>query len=33
VLALRSKYGLPQKSLNDPEKYLDRRYYERATVK
>ncbi|HEX9390975.1 MAG TPA: ABC transporter substrate-binding protein [Usitatibacteraceae bacterium] len=33
VLALRSKYGLPQKSLSDPEKYLDRHYYERAAAK
>ena len=33
VLALRSKYGQPQKQLSDPEKYLDRRYYERATAR
>jgi ABC-type nitrate/sulfonate/bicarbonate transport system substrate-binding protein len=30
VLALRSQYGLPPKALNDPAKYMDRRYYDRA---
>ncbi len=30
VLALRSKYGKPQKSLTDPEKYYDPGYYEEA---
>jgi ABC-type nitrate/sulfonate/bicarbonate transport system substrate-binding protein len=30
VLALRSKYGMPQKSLTDPIKYVDLGYYEKA---
>jgi ABC-type nitrate/sulfonate/bicarbonate transport system substrate-binding protein len=30
VLELRSKYGLPQKSLTDPAKYLDLSYHEKA---
>ncbi|TMG73977.1 MAG: ABC transporter substrate-binding protein, partial [Betaproteobacteria bacterium] len=30
VLALRSKYGKPQKSLTDPEKYYDPSFYEAA---
>jgi hypothetical protein len=31
VLALRSKYGQPQKQLTDPKRYVDTRFYERAT--
>jgi ABC-type nitrate/sulfonate/bicarbonate transport system substrate-binding protein len=30
VLALRSEYGHPQKTLTDPMKYVDLSYYERA---
>jgi ABC-type nitrate/sulfonate/bicarbonate transport system substrate-binding protein len=30
VLVLRSKYGMPQKSLTDPMKYVDLGYYEKA---
>ena len=30
VLALRSKYGAPQKMLTDPEKYIDASYHRRA---
>ncbi len=30
VLALRSKYGLPAKKLDDPAKYVDLSYYEKA---
>jgi len=30
VLALRSKYGLPQKTLTDPAKYVDFAYYRKA---
>jgi ABC-type nitrate/sulfonate/bicarbonate transport system substrate-binding protein len=30
VLALRSKYGTPQKSLADPAKYIDLTYYDKA---
>ncbi len=30
VLALRSKYGTPQKTLADPSKYVDLGYYEKA---
>ena len=30
VLALRSKYGQPQKTLTDPVKYVDLSYYEKA---
>jgi ABC-type nitrate/sulfonate/bicarbonate transport system substrate-binding protein len=30
VLALRSKFGVPQKSLGDPGKYVDLVYYEKA---
>jgi hypothetical protein len=30
VLALRSEYGQPRRSLNDPMKYLDLTYYKRA---
>jgi ABC-type nitrate/sulfonate/bicarbonate transport system substrate-binding protein len=30
VLALRSKYGLPKKTLADPAKYVDLAYYEKA---
>jgi len=33
VLALRSEYGRPQKTLTDPGKYVDLSYYERATKK
>lgn len=33
VLALRSKYGLPQKTLADPAKYVDLSYYEKALGK
>jgi ABC-type nitrate/sulfonate/bicarbonate transport system substrate-binding protein len=33
VLALRSKYGTPQKSLSDPARYFDTRYYESAASK
>jgi ABC-type nitrate/sulfonate/bicarbonate transport system substrate-binding protein len=32
VLALRSKYGLPQKTLTEPAKYVDRTYYEKALL-
>jgi ABC-type nitrate/sulfonate/bicarbonate transport system substrate-binding protein len=31
VLALRSKYGTPQKTLTDPAKYIDDSYYRAAT--
>ena len=31
VLALRSKYGAPQKALADPMKYVDLTYYEKAS--
>ena len=31
VLALRSKYGQPKKTLSDPAKYVDLSYYEKAT--
>jgi hypothetical protein len=30
VLTLRSKYGVPSKRLDDPGKYFDLSYYERA---
>ncbi len=30
VLALRSKFGVPQKTLTDPMKYIDLSYYEKA---
>ena len=30
VLELRSEYGKPQKSLTNPEKYVDLGYYEAA---
>jgi hypothetical protein len=30
VLALRSKYGTPQKTLTDPAKYIDDSYYRAA---
>jgi hypothetical protein len=30
VLALRSKYGKPQKTLNDPTKYYDPSFYQAA---
>jgi len=33
VLALRSKFGQPQKHLTDPDKYFDRRYYDRANAR
>ena len=33
VLALRSKYGVPQKTLADPAKYVDLTYYEKALGK
>jgi ABC-type nitrate/sulfonate/bicarbonate transport system substrate-binding protein len=33
VLALRSKYGSPQKTLADPAKYVDLTYYEKALGK
>jgi ABC-type nitrate/sulfonate/bicarbonate transport system substrate-binding protein len=33
VLALRSKYGVPQKTLSDPMKYVDLRYHEKAAGK
>jgi ABC-type nitrate/sulfonate/bicarbonate transport system substrate-binding protein len=33
VLRLRSKFGLPQKALTDPMKYVDLSYYEKATSK
>jgi hypothetical protein len=32
VLALRSEFGRPQKTLSDPTKYDDARYYERAAA-
>ena len=32
ILALRSKYGEPQKNLNDPERYIDMSYYNTATA-
>jgi len=33
VLALRSKYGVPQKTLSDPTKYVDLQYYDKAIGK
>ena len=30
VLELRSKYGVPQKSLTDPMKYVDLSFYQKA---
>jgi ABC-type nitrate/sulfonate/bicarbonate transport system substrate-binding protein len=33
VLALRSKYGMPQKTLTDPMKYIDASYHEKALGK
>jgi len=33
VLRLRSKYGVPQKALSDPAKYVDLSYLERAATK
>ena len=30
ILALRSKFGEPQKDLTDPDRYIDRRYYNTA---
>ena len=33
VLALRSEYGVPKKTLNDPAKYVDLRYYKAALAK
>jgi ABC-type nitrate/sulfonate/bicarbonate transport system substrate-binding protein len=33
VLALRTKYGMPQKMLTDPMKYVDLSYYEKALGK
>ena len=33
VLQLRSKYGVPQKTLTDPLKYVDLSYYEKALGK
>ena len=33
VLALRSKFGAPQKTLVDPMKYVDSSYYEKASAK
>ncbi len=33
VLQLRSKYGLPQKTLTDPMKYVDLTYYDKAYAK
>jgi hypothetical protein len=33
VLALRSKYGMPQKTLTDPMKYVDVSYQEKALGK
>ena len=30
VLQLRSKYGTPQKTLTDPDKYIDTSYHQRA---
>lgn len=32
ILALRSKYGEPQKNLSDPDRYIDLRYYNTATA-
>lgn len=32
VLALRAKYGIPQKKLDDPTKYIDLDYYDAAVV-
>ena len=32
VLALRGKYGIPQKKLDDPVKYIDLSYYDAAVV-
>ncbi|MEP7058694.1 MAG: ABC transporter substrate-binding protein [Caldimonas sp.] len=32
VLELRSKYGMPQKTLTEPSKYLDSSYYEKASA-
>ena len=33
VLALRSKYGMPQKTLSDPAKYVDLSFYDKALGK
>jgi len=33
VLQLRSKYGTPQKTLTDPDKYIDASYYRKALAK
>jgi ABC-type nitrate/sulfonate/bicarbonate transport system substrate-binding protein len=33
VLELRSKFGLPKKTLTDPAKYVDLSYYEKASAK
>ena len=33
VLALRSKYGFPEKTLTDPAQYYDARYLEAAGIK
>jgi hypothetical protein len=33
VLALRSKYGSPQKTLTDPSRYYDTSYLEAAGIK
>jgi hypothetical protein len=30
VLELRSEYGRPQKTLADPQRYVDTRYYDQA---
>ena len=30
VLQLRSKFGMPQKTLDDPTKYIDLSYYDKA---
>jgi hypothetical protein len=33
VLELRSKYGMPKKTLTDPMKYVDLTYYDKALGK
>ena len=33
VLKLRSQYGRPQKTLTDPDKYIDESYYRKALAR
>ena len=32
VLSLRTKYGVPQKTLTDPSKYIDLTWYDKASA-